>query len=336
MIEEEQEIYMIVSMSSSGECPRSLAAQQLDYEATPESPASQIILREGMRHERWIAEDLVGEGILLEEGGFCPKCKRVGLHVELDTQYFKLVGHLDRRIVVNSDLYPLEVKALGRFTFDKFKRAGFQEFSGYEAQELCYLEAEGRPGYYIVKSRDTGELLRFKVPYRGYYPPNLYGFNREVVPKRTFRDIIDKLNLAAVALQQGQLPDYECSDEEKRYCKFKYLCGEQLQLEPDVIELGLPSLLEAADMHIEGKMLETLASERIEMAKIVFLEHAKKQPKFRVGGISVSYRGLKSKEYVKTSLLKQLVSKELLDKVVGQSNLFEDISIRILKEKEEL
>ena len=319
-------------MSSAGDCPKALAAERLGYEAVKDSPSLTTIGRESTRHEQWIADDLIESGLILYDGGKCEKCpdERHGIHVELETPIVKLVGHMDRRILVDKQYYPLEIKALGRFTFDQFKREKFKAFSGYEAQEICYLEAEGKPGYYLVKSRDTGELLKYFVPYKGQFPPELPGFSRELELSTNIDNILERIHLAEICVLDGVLPDYECSEKEGRYCKFRYLCSDEKETE--VKDVILPDLLEAAELHREGKIFSAMAEERIEQAKLAFLNYAKTvDPKFHVGGVSVSYRGMKTKEYIKSKLLKELVSKELLDKVTGQTSPYEDISIRILK-----
>ena len=322
-------------MSSAGSCPRSLAAERLGYEPIKEPASLTTIGRESTRHESWVADDLTESGIILYDEKQCKKCsdERHGIHVELETPIIKLVGHMDRRIIIGDKQFPLEIKALGRFTFDQFDRGEFSNFSGYEAQEICYLEAEGKPGYYVVKSRDTGKLLKYFVPYKGHYPPELPGFTRELKLSMDIDSILERIHWAEICVQDNILPDYKCNEKESRYCNFRYLCSD-VKEEEVAKEVNFPDLVEAAELYKEGKIFSDMAEERIEQAKAAFLNYAKTvDAKFRVGGVSVSYAGQKQKSYVDEKKLRELVDKELLDKIYAKGKPYDSVYIRVLKEE---
>jgi len=136
----------IYRMSESYSCPKVLGAQKLGYEPIVRTEASEHSLDYYSQLEAVVAGMLEREGYELEQGGTCLLCQSNGIHVHIKSFLISLVGHLDRRIKVNGGWYPCEIKTLGRFSFDRFERKGFEEFMEYAGQEACYLEAEGKPG----------------------------------------------------------------------------------------------------------------------------------------------------------------------------------------------
>ena len=326
------------SMSETGNCVRALVASRMDYEPMPETKGQLRLLRHASRHEEMFANDIAEEhGITLIAGGLCERCRelgieRKGIHVEIPTFLYTLVGHLDRRAIINGRQFPVEIKALGRFTFEKFRKNGFEAFPGYAAQEACYLQAEGLPGLYIVGNRDTGELLKYTIPYKGE-TIKIEGFSELHLPIE-FKDIDSKLCAAEVYSRDRVLPDAQFDDKSElcRYCRVKYLCvGE----EPKVLELHQVDLLEAARMWIEGSALEKQAEEMKDGAKDAFLNYARqnKQDKFRTGGISVSYKGEVARRYISEAKAKELLDKEILEKLYVDSKPYPSLYIRILKEE---
>ena len=313
-------------MSSVGACIRALAAARLGYEPIPDSESSIIVMRESSRHEDMVVEDLRAEGYEIERGGICPICpdERKGIHIELDS-LVHLTGHLDGRITVNGEAYPLEIKALGRFIFDKFKRFGFRDFLGYASQIVVYMEAEKKPAFYVVKSRDTGEQLRFSVPYKGAAIPNM----RVIEAPVDLDTIMTNLALCEIAVQEGVLP--ECSITPNQWCGFRYLHAgfEKPEVIPDV---STAELEEAAALYREGLSLRNMGEDRLEHAKQVLTDYAKKTPKYKVGGVSVSYRGERTKDFISEDELKKLLTPEQLAQVHKQSKPYADITIRVVKE----
>ncbi|KKK83983.1 hypothetical protein LCGC14_2787910, partial [marine sediment metagenome] len=201
-----------------------------------------------------------------------------------------------------------------------------------EAQFVCYMEAEQKPGYYVVKSRDTGEILKFFSGYKGKYPPAIQGFS-ELPINMTFDWIMDRINSAELAVREGELPEYQCDEKERRYCRYRYLCFEE-EIEKEAVEVTQTDVVAAAELYREGKIFEGMGKERVDQAKEIIHAYAKAQGvdnPFKVGGLSVKYRGQKQRTYIKEDLLKSLVSEELLEKVIGKTKAWDDVYIRVLK-----
>jgi len=318
------------SMSGVGSCSRIIVATILGYEPLPESEDSKILLKHATRCEDLAAQQIIDEGYVLQTPEYCLTCQRYGHHIEIDTALFKLVGHLDRRIILGDGrTIPTEIKSLGRFTWDKFARENFGVYPEYVGQEACYLEAEKSPGIYWVMNRDTGKALRYIVNDTDHML-DFPGFERLVLPI-TFNQIVDKLNMVEIYVQDGILPEGEPSDA-CRYCKFKYLCITEEKEEAK--EIQLPNLVEAAELYKEGKDLEKAGQERIEQSKYVLLNHAKeaKIDKYHVCNVSVSYRGAKTKKWLDEKLIRSMVSDEVIKQVERESKPYDDFTIRILKE----
>ena len=327
----------VYRMSESGNCPRVLAAPKLGYEPIPESESQIKLLKHASRHEQVVADALSDEGYTLLDAGLCLDClkefgeKRYGFHVEIITFLIRLIGHIDRLIVVNGSSYPLEIKSLGRFTFEKFKRERFGYSPSYAGQEACYLEAIKRPGFYAVQNRDTGELLKYSIPRNGKFI-ELEGFERLEIPI-TYEQVESKLHLVELGVQNQDLPQtaFDEKSNECRWCRVRYLCSKE-DKEEKAKDLNLPTLLEAAELYKEGKQFERMAEERVEQARQVFITHAKEQglEKYRVQNLSISYRGQKTKKWLDEKTIRSLVSPEIVKQAEKESKPYDDYSIRIL------
>jgi len=205
-------------MSQVGAPPRVLYATRLGMEKLPDPPYLTLAGRESTRHEQWVKEDMREQGYEIEDAEVCPKClnefgeERRGLHVELEYELFRLLGHMDGRLPVNSHKRILEVKALGRFNFYRFMQNKFAAFPKYADQLTCYFEAEHSewPALYVVKCRDTGRI----EPMDTYAPSKM-------------QDIVDKLTFIEAHARIGKLVDCECTDWERATCQFRYLCESQ-------------------------------------------------------------------------------------------------------------
>lgn len=327
------------SMSESGGCPKSIAAPLLGYEPIPDSEDSRTLLEHATRCEDLAAMQMLDLGFRLEPSSLCPKCKeelgneRYGIHVELEESLFRLIGHLDRRLVHNDRHFPVEIKSLGRFTWNMFSKSQFDNNPSYAGQEACYLQAEQSPGIYWVMNRDNGQSLKYIVNDFNN-DVNLNGFAKIELPV-AYNQIVDNLNLVVIAISDGELPEAEYSEDSPhcRWCKFVYLCEKKVT---KVDELDLPSLVDAARMYKEGKELEAMADELKARATGTLLIHSKQSGvnKFRTGGISWTYSGLKTKKYTDEKLLRELVDENILKRVIKESKPFEDYRIRILKGEE--
>ena len=301
----------IYRMSESGNCPKVLAARQLGYEPVPETEASLRIMRESSRHEGWVCEELESEGYAITD-------RQKELTIE--TPLLKLVGHIDGIADKDSTRQLLEIKALGRFTYAKYLREGLDAYPEYQAQVTCYAEALKLPILFVVKNRDTGEIIKTRLD----KPPMLID------------DILSKLNTVELYVRDGELPPEEFDEKRQacRWCHYRYLCTKP-EPESEVKVEELPSLLEAAELYKEGKAFEELATERLDQAKSVFLTHSKTTniDKFKVGGVSVSYLGTRQRQYLDEAKLKELVSGDILKQVYKMGKPWDDLRVRILKEE---
>ena len=325
----------VYRMSEAGECIKALVARKLGYEPIPESPDSLEALEHYSRCEDIAAWQMTDKGHVLQHEAVCPICRertgefRNGIHVELSEALFDQVGHLDRRIYIDEETFPVEIKSLGRFTWPKFQKEQFDDFMGYAAQEACYLKAEGKPGIYWVMNRDTGRSLKYIVnDFENRI--NLPGFERVTLPI-TYEQIVEKLNSVEIYAQENELPEVEYEEDKCRYCRFRYLCADMKEEEVSQ-ELNAPGLLEAAKLYREGNDQRKQGEDKVDFAKDILIKYAKSSEisKYRVGGVSVSYRGQKTKEYLDSALLK-VENSELYQRYLKQSRPYEDVSIRVLK-----
>ena len=317
----------VYRMSSSGACPRILAAERLDYEPVPKTEATLTILKESSRHEDFVIEDLETIGFLISDRQ---------KEYTLETPLITLVGHIDgiatRQGKVRQGMgsgvgsveqkHLLEVKALGRFTFDKFKRQGLSIYPEYQAQITCYAEAaKFLPILLAVKCRDTGEIIKRFLD----------------KPPMDFNVILDKLHEVELCVRDGVLPEvtFDEKSDQCRWCRFRYLCTKEEKEETPAKEVTSPTLLEAAELYKEGKQYERMAEERIDQAKNVFIGHAKEQglEKFRTGGLSISWLGERTKRFLSEKRLKELVDEKIIEQCYMESKVYPDLRIRLLKEE---
>jgi len=296
-------------MSSSGSCPKVLAAERLGYEPVPETAATLRIFKESSRHEDFVIEDLEAEGYLISDRQ---------KEYTLETPIITLIGHIDGVAHKDSNTHLLEVKALGRFTFDRFKRQGLSIYPGYQAQITCYAEVtKFLPILLAVKCRDTGEIIKSFLD----------------KPPMDFASILNRLHEVELCVRDEVLPEvtFDEKSDQCRWCRFKYLCSKE-EKEVKVEEVSLPDLIETARIYVESKELQKEAEEKLNWARGILLNHAKenKLDKFRVTNVSISYRGQKVKEYLDEKLIRERAPIELIAMALRTSQPYDDYSIRIL------
>jgi len=328
----------IYRMSEAGGCPRALAAARLDYDPIPDRRDPSLLFKEGRRHEIHIAEDLAEEGYELEDAGECMQCRDEfgetgigGHHIEINTPLIRLLGHVDRYLIIGDRRYPCEFKSMGLFPFQKFMKEGLTGYPGYQAQVACYIGFSQAPALYVVKNRDNGKMDRFTIPYGKEI---LEGHTVQHIPI-TLDQIIDKLNLVEAFVRTGELPD-GVEATECQWCSFRFLCSEgtgETEEKESMPETTETELMEAADLWKEGKKQEAEAKGNIEFAKGIFLQHAQSKPKFRVGGVSVSYSGSRTRKTLDEKMLRELVDPSIIKKAERTSKPYDDIRIKALEEK---
>ena len=327
----------IYRMSETGGCPRAMSAIRLGYEPIPITENDRERLDYYASCEALAANQIKKLGFTLQESEICLTCRdrygntRYGLHVELDSIMFSLMGHLDRRLLYNDKLVPVEIKSLGRFSWQNFKRYEFEKFYGYACQEACYLEAENSPGIYWVMNRDTGESLKYII--NDYNNDIVIDDFKHITLPVTYQSIVDDINNIELCVQDGELVEAPVLSD-CRYCRMRFLCGAE-EKEDVVKEENLPSLVEAAQLYKDGHELERQGKDQKEQAKMSFVFHARdnKVPKFKVSGISISYRGQKTRKWLDEKILRESVSEEIIRLSTKESKPYDDISIRILKEE---
>jgi len=322
-------------MSSAGECIKALVAQGLGYESVADTEIQIKQLVHYTRHEGLVKMALEDEGYELQHATTCPQCldefgdDRKGIHTEFSTDIIRVIGHLDGKIRAdNGSFYPLEIKSLGRFSFDKCKRESLEAFPGYVAQEACYLYSENSPGFYVVCNRDTGEMLKYAIPYGQVV--SLGGFSQLDI-HLPIESIIDNLHIVDIFVTSGALPEIAYNEKSCRWCRFRYLCTDENRTAK--VET-LPSLLEAAEIYKEGKRFEAMAKDRIEQARTTFVAHSKTSgiDKYTCGGISVSYLGQRTRTWLDEVIIRAEASLELIEKATKQSVPWDDIRLRLVKE----
>ena len=318
-----------------GACIRPMVASQLGYEAAPRTGASTELLEYCTRLEALVADKLHSKhGLDLADGGECPICKnRNGIHTELHHFQFDCVGHMDREVILEHR-FPVEIKNLGRFTWEKFSREKFGVYPNYASQEALYLESRRQPGLYVVANRDTGELLTYSIPYDGQ-KLQIPGFEILDLPFQS-EDVISKYEEMVPWLEKGELPPSapNSSTDQCRWCDYKHMCSDA-PVKTTVKEIkNVPALVDAAALYKKGIAMEQEGKDMKDTGKAGLLTHAKSvDAKYQVAGVSVTYRGTRTKTTIDESVLKSLVTPEILEQATKISAPFDDYTIRQVKEE---
>lgn len=301
----------VYRMSGLGDCPRILSAARLGYEPLPEPDYLRRAAREGSRHEEWIVEDLRAEGWIITD-------QQREVVIEYPT--FRLVGHIDGTIAftgfqaIMGNLHLLEIKALGRFTFDRFAKQGFEAFPHYWAQVQAYGRALQLPDvYYVVKNRDTGERIEQWVE----------------IPESdasSFNFHINRLKAIELAARKGKLYEQEPDGSFKcRTCRFRMLCSRPVA----VVEPEQPTaqLVEAAADWWKAHQLQAEAEVLGKGARAVFLATARAQPHFSVDGLRVAYVPASERISYPVVALRKVVAAEVLAQVEKRSLINESVRV---------
>jgi len=292
-------------MSKVGGCSRALAAAQLSYPTAKPPMFLELAATEGTRHEDWVADDLEKKyGWTLSPKTFCAGCQRWGHHVEIDCGDFILVGHIDRKGVKDGVIRTIEIKALGRFTFEKFTRKGLVEFPELSAQATCYLVAGKDPMHYAVKCRDTGHIVQMAMDFP------LIGIDA----------IVEKVRRIDEFVERGELPPCDVTPKHfaNLFCEFPDICGkkqkrvEQGQESQEITVTGLGKAV--TDWKV-GHAMELEAKCLVDGAKDVFLLHCRKVGNSTLDGLELVYVPVGEKVSYPIERLKAMVPKEVLDEV---------------------
>jgi len=326
----------VYGMSEAGHCVRALSAARLGYEPIAETQDDRDRLWYYSMLESVAAMQMMAEGITLEHGGECEICRerygveRHGIHVEIETPIILLVGHLDRRAIIDGNRYPVEIKCLGRFSHREFEREMFGLFPDYDGQEACYLEAEGKPGLYWVMNRDTGVPLRYTVNDTTGMLARLDGFT-PITLASTFEEVLDNLNEVELNVMEGKLVEATCDDRRRRYCRFRYLC----ETEIEATESTTKEILDAATLYVEGDDEEKQGKDKKRQAVDLLIADAKAKENLRptrIGGlVSFTYHGQSRKKWLDEKTVRSMATPEILRAAEREGKLFESYTIRRLK-----
>jgi hypothetical protein len=336
------------SMSETGACPRVLSAMRLGNEPVSRGESDLERLKYYTSLEAVAAEKLIKEGFVVLEAGECQICKngRMGHHIEIEEDLFKLVGHLDRRVILPDERrLPVEIKCLGPNSWKIFQDSQFKHSMGYAYQECCYLQHEKSPGIYWIMNRDNGEVLKYIVnDTNNEY--NLKGFEKITLPV-TYDQIIDKLNLIEIVVSENKLHDPDPGDS-CFWCSYKYLCtGQNSKV---AIFVNKKEIEEAANTYKSAKLQKDECEDKMKGATSIMIDYAKTEgnEKFRSSGVSFSYHGMKYKTTLDEAALgrelqrlnmtdsegKKISYDDIMAKVQKRSKPFDSYTIKILESSE--
>lgn len=330
----------VFRMSSATACPKILVAEKLGYEPKQKTRSDLDRLQYYSWLEDVAAKQIASLGYEVLDAGLCPLCtnpdggQRSGFHVGLNFPLFSLVGHVDRQVRIDGKTYPVEIKSLGRFSWQRFKNNQFESFHDYEGQELCYLEYYKTPGIYWVLNRDTGDSLKYIVnDHKNIL--NLPGFEKIFLAK-TFAEIEEQITSVVIDASCGELPNAPFEPDGKcRYCDYQYLCLDQVETDVNkTSEINIPELSEAARLYQEGVRMEKEGAERKSSAISTLLGFAKSnQPKFKISGVSFSYSGQKTRTTCDMDLLKTMIDDDTYNKVIRVGRPYDSYTVRVVKDE---
>ena len=301
----ESGVNTVYRMSEAGHCPRVLAARRLGYEEPPRSQEIENLLDDCLWHEERVVMRLRSEGWDITDRQ---------REVSLSTPLLQLVGHIDGIASREDGRFLLEIKALGRFTFNSYIKGGILAFLDYAAQVTCYQKAIQLPILMAVKNRDTAVIKRDIM----------------TSPPLSFERIVDSLNIAEQSVRNGSLPEWKCDERARERCPMSYLCGPG---KAEVKELALPDLIEAARLWREGKELEREAEEKLGKARDAFLARAREEPSFTVEGLAVQYYGVRQRSYIDEVALRSLVPEETIKQAMRPGKPWDDLRVRERKQE---
>lgn len=205
----------IYRASMAGHCVKELmlwrigVGKQLQHrdETYETEDAGVLGAREGTLHEGWIIESLVEQGYEVAWTGN-------GQQIELERRYKRYVvrSHPDGMIrgkELGEEWHVLECKALKQERYLLWLSTGWDAFIGYAHQVSLEMDLSGRKGFFVVKNRNTGQIVKQIIE----TPP--------IDPKSIYRKYtrIENLIEAAAEGEEPQLP--ECGpNAEWFWCPF--------------------------------------------------------------------------------------------------------------------
>jgi hypothetical protein len=325
-------------MSETGSCPRVLSALKLGNKPVERTNVDTERLEYYSSLEAVAAKKLEDEGFLVLDAGECPICKngRCGHHIEIQEDLFKLIGHIDRRVILpDNRQLPVEIKGLGPDSFKLFEAVQFKESMNYAFQECCYLHHEKSPGIYWVMSRDSGRVLKYIVnDFNNEY--DLPGFQKLTLPIQ-YDQIIEKLNNVELDIAEGKLSDPEPRDD-CFWCQFKYLCnGKNSKV---VIFVDNKEVEQAGEDYKLAEQQFKDSEIKKKAAVNTLIKYAKEtgNNKFPLKSVSFSYHGLRSNTKLDEAALGRLLqslyiydSPAKMENAEGKKVTYDDIMNKVEK-----
>ncbi len=314
---------IIIPMSSSGDCPRALSAKLLSYPGKEKPKWLSTSAKEGTLHERDIKDQLRAEGIWIEENGLCPICNRYGIHVEIDCESFKLVGHMDGRIKYSGNIapYKLECKSMSQYEFDRWMKNKFEAFPHYADQITCYGVADKNPvTLYVVKNRNNGYIDRNLLL---EYPSN-------------FEEIKARLFCVASAVNENKLCEAEYNPDSIwcYRCDYQSLC---LPVPKEIEPATIKELTEAINTRWRAKDNIAKLKELVENSETTIKNYlvTSKINKIKFAGWSISLsQGITITAYPKENLIEAGVTQRQLEEAKKVSEPFDRLYMKDLNKEE--
>ena len=266
-----------------GECETFLCRMRLGESAIPMTGRVRHLLDDGLMHEHDIVNRLISKGIKVlhsyQDGQAHVVCYEddeivVQGHpdgvLDVVPDRFEL-DYVDEKFRRGRRHYLLEVTAPSHFTFLRLEQNHMRsELWRKYVQIQMYMNSEQFRSYgdgciVEVKNKNTSALYEEGI-----------GFDDTIV-----KETVEKLKKVTELTLRGMVSTYRCDGWRRYYCRYRHLChGETIDTayEPTQGILAGESLseaeqlLEAADLWLKGKNLETDAKELIEEARALFRE----------------------------------------------------------------
>ncbi len=143
-------------------CIRYLVLARLKWQERP-LPSLDMLLRfrEGNNQEQIVLRDLTeaGHRIVEQARGFAWK-------------EYQLSGHIDGKIQLNGDIYPMEIKSATEFSFNSINTVedmlshkwGYMRKYPYQLTAYLLMDAKYEKGCFVFKNKSSGKLKTIWVP----------------------------------------------------------------------------------------------------------------------------------------------------------------------------
>lgn len=202
----------IYRASASGGCIKALVASMMGYEEARGQYAGKIMdnaAREGNMHEASVVKHLEGLGYRFID-------TQDVVEVKVTSRVF-LRGHTDGTALpprARTNQVVIEIKSMSKTRFKNFLGHGdiltalrSPEFSKYGSQISVYMHAANLPSHYVIKNRDSGEIVIFEL---NELPFAWDGIRKKVLAAERYRI-------------KDELPACDTPPSDRFFCAFPYL-----------------------------------------------------------------------------------------------------------------